>query len=648
MQLKDQALQKAVDAAIKKWGSEAIVSFDDRDIEPHPAISTKALTLDMALGIGGFPKGRISLLLGNPGCLSGETELFYKRGNRPGSRKITIEKLYKRFNGIHIDGKGGNKKWLDLSLPTYLHSMDEDGRIFYNRIVAVFDSGVKNIIEIKFNDESYLRLTPDHPIATPDGFIEADSLSIGDTVLAKGSMLPRYNGGKCSFVDRPNRIIVNLKYHPYGAKKEVGEYQYTRVQRSRLVLEALLNNTPYEEYIHALKHNKSLSNSFRYLPTDVVVHHIDENPMNDDPTNLLVMSNEEHSKLHGKYENFNPEYLREVHVVSIKEDGEEHTYDIQMEPPANNFVANGIVVHNTGKSTLAMSTCIEAQKQEPEKSILFIDTEHELDLFYFESIGLDLGNAIISQPDSAEEAFDIAATILRSGRVSVMVLDSIAALKTKEDLEKSSDENPSMANVARVMSRELPRIKAIANRTGTCILMTNQWRTGFGGAFSFQANPGGKAQHYYASVIVDLEAEKIKPSEDAPTSLKIQAKINKNKVGVPYKIAKFDIEFGKGIVEESCIFEAAIVAGVMKKSGAWCDWNGKKYQRTPFIEELKEDKELKDKLVKEIKDSMKPVIENFDPETGEILEEIPEEVKEFFESFSEEEDTRSDEEDFGL
>jgi recombination protein RecA len=282
-----------------------------------------------------------------------------------------------------------------------------------------------------------------------------------------------------------------------------------------------------------------------------------------------------------------------------------------------------------GKSTLCMSTCIEAQKQEPDKAIYFIDTEHELDLFYFQSLGLDLSRAKISQPDSAEEALDLAALMLKSGRISVLVLDSIAALKTKEQLEKAPDDKASLAAVARLLSDEFPRLKAAANRTGTCILMTNQWRTGFGGGFSYKTNPGGGAQHYYASVKVDLEAEKLKAAEDAPEVLKVTAKIIKNKVAPPYKIAKFDIEFGKGIVEESCLFEAGITAGVLIKSGAWVKWDEKSWQRSTLIEELKTNENLKQILKDKIRASMNPVQPTFDPETGEILDEIDITVEEY-------------------
>jgi len=157
-------------------------------------------------------------------------------------------------------------------------------------------------------------------------------------------------------VPGPPRVIVNTKYHPFAAEKLVDGYVYQRVARARLVVEAALNNMPYDEFVHALKHNEGVSMTLRYLPEDWDVHHEDEDTMNDDLSNLRAMPHVEHARLHGKVENFGIEYVREVRVASVEADGSEMTYDIQMDDPARNFVANGIVVHNTGKSLLAKST----------------------------------------------------------------------------------------------------------------------------------------------------------------------------------------------------------------------------------------------------------------------------------------------------
>ena len=276
-----------------------------------------------------------------------------------------------------------------------------------------------------------------------------------------------------------------------------------------------------------------------------------------------------------------------------------------------------------GKTTLALSICAQAQKKYPDKSILLVDYEHSLDLFYAHNLGIDLTTATILQPTSAEEGYDIMAMMMSTGRYSVAVIDSLAALQTKEDIEAGADKNPSLANSARINSRELKRIKTIANRTGTSVVITNQFRTGFAQGFSYKTHPGGISQDYYSSVIMELDAEqKPKPAENAPTSLSVEAKIHKNKCAPPYTIAKFDIEFGKGIVEESCTAAAAIKSGVVEKAGAWIKYEGGTYQgKEAFIRAMKEDPSLHEKIKKECTGEKKSIIDTFEEEESAIEEE---------------------------
>jgi hypothetical protein len=290
------------------------------------------------------PKG--IMIVGVPGCLAGDTQLYYLRGARVSGRTISLRDFHLKFNGL----PAGSRPWVDLRIPTYLHSLGEDGEVFYNRVVSVREAGIKPIVRVEFTDAPHLRLTANHPVATASGaFIEAGRLLPGDAVLARGSMRATSNGGR-DLSARPVRVIVNLKYHPGGARKIVGGHEYTRVSRARLVIEARMNGVDYEDFVESLKTDPARSAGFQYLGSEVDVHHLDENPMNDDPANLVVLDQKEHARTHGKYENFNVEYTREVHVARVADDGEEMTYDIEMELPATNFCANGIFVHNTGKS----------------------------------------------------------------------------------------------------------------------------------------------------------------------------------------------------------------------------------------------------------------------------------------------------------
>jgi len=296
---------------------------------------------------------------GYAGCLSGDTVVRYSRGSRVSSRPISLRDLYLKFNGFRVDGQRGAGRWIDLTMPTHLHSLWSDGTISRNRVVAVLASGVKPVMRVDFSNGRHLVLTGDHPVATPGGeFVQAESLSVGDKVLAQGAMLAGNGAGRRSLDMRPPRVIINTRYHPIGSRKRVlcngVAYDYVRVARAKLVVEATMNNVSYEEFVHALKHNAGASKSFKYLPKGMNVHHIDEDTLNDDISNLSVLPHAEHARIHGKesHKHFHKEFTRAVKVIRVRKMGEEATYDVQMEPPANNFVANGIIVHNTGKTTV--------------------------------------------------------------------------------------------------------------------------------------------------------------------------------------------------------------------------------------------------------------------------------------------------------
>lgn len=297
------------------------------------------------------PKGLV--LVGVPGCLSGDTVVDYKRGSRPSGRSISLRDLHDKFNGIPTS----TRPWEDRTKPTFLHSVDSEGRVFFNRVIAVLDSGVKETVRVSFEDGTHLVLTPDHPILNTEWeFVDASLLSPGDTVLARGSMKATAGQGR-DLGARPPRRVINVRNHPHGSIKSVqdGEffYEYKRVARARLVVEAHMNGMAYEEFLRRLNGPSTVMCSLRFLDPVYEVHHVDEDTMNDALSNLVVMHKVEHARHHGKLENLNVEYTRVLTVASVEPHGEVHTYDVQMEAPANNFVANGVIVHNTGKSLVA-------------------------------------------------------------------------------------------------------------------------------------------------------------------------------------------------------------------------------------------------------------------------------------------------------
>lgn len=299
------------------------------------------------------PKGIV--LVGPPGCLRGDAEVTYRRGARNSGRSIRLDDLYEKFNGISSSSRG----W-DTTMPTYLHSLDPDGVMFYNRVISVVKAGKKPCVKLSLVSGESLVLTGTHPVGIPGGrFIPVEDLKVGDHVLLRGSMKPQATGGK-KLDARPPRRIENVKYHPHGSYHEDSEYYaYKRIAYARLVVEAHMNKMDVDEYIHALKHNERMSSSFKFLTPEMEVHHVDEDTLNDELSNLMVLDKAEHAREHSKLENFTVEYVKIGEVLSIEDAGSVMTYDVQMDMPANNFVANGILVHNTGKSLIAKAISSE-------------------------------------------------------------------------------------------------------------------------------------------------------------------------------------------------------------------------------------------------------------------------------------------------
>lgn len=299
------------------------------------------------------PKGLV--LVGPPGCLRGDAEVVYRRGVRNSGRTIRLDELYAKFNGFATNTRG----W-DTTMPTYLHSLDPDGVMFYNRVISVVKAGVKQAKTLTLVSGESLVLTGNHPVGIPGGrFVPVEDLREGDHVLMRGSMKPTSTGGR-KLDARPPRRIENVKFHPYGSHHEDSEYYaYRRIAYARLVVEAHMNRLAVAEYVHALKHNEAMSSSFTFLDPSVEVHHVDEDTLNDSLSNLMVLDKAEHARIHSKTENFTVEYVAVGTIASIEDAGPVMTYDVQMDMPANNFVANGILVHNTGKSLIAKAIASE-------------------------------------------------------------------------------------------------------------------------------------------------------------------------------------------------------------------------------------------------------------------------------------------------
>jgi recombination protein RecA len=529
-------------AAHQKDKGDSIGSFGGHPMQVT-RLPTGLLPFDLATG-GGLPRGRCTIVYGpESSCLTGDVFIQFEvrtvGGKRQNHKGGTLEHLYRRFNGLPRKGKGAYQRKVTVGSEFWAPCLNEEGRIEQRRIMDVVHNGVKPVFLLKTKMGFEITATADHRFHAGDRYLRLDQLEVGSTVMVHNNT--PYTVGKQQKKSRPT---VNVKHHPFGAWHAVNKCKY--VGRSRLEYEAHMNGLPFEAYRNRL--NAGNLNGLEFLSPDMHVHHKDEDFTNNAFENLELLHESDHGRLHALERHNNLRFMAvEDEVVSITPAGEQDVYDVEMEDPYPNFVANGFVVHNC-KTNLAFKAIAMNQLLHPEEINVYIAIE-PFDGPWAEKMGVDISKLAVLYPSYAEQAVDMAEDMLRTDDCGVVVLDSLAAMITTQEAGKSAEQatvgGSSMPVGALVRRTTLALNDAEKAGRSPTLIYINQTRYKVGFVMGDpEIMPGGQAPKFQAALWVRVYGKNIMDSavsSDFPVRKEVSFVIKKNKCPIISNSGKFEM-----------------------------------------------------------------------------------------------------------
>lgn len=537
--------QAVIDRIHKQYGVGAIRQGDDAPT-PINVVPTGALSLDLALGIGGIPRGRITEIYGPESCLTADTRVHYTVRAAAGywlnQTGGTLHRLYERFQRSAASGT-------TFTVP----AMTDAGAITRVPVGNVTKNGRRAVYELRTRSGQTIRATANHPFFTGRGYTPLEHLREGDTVYVHTAA--RSGRGGAALV----------KYHPTRQIQVVDGCVYRRLPLAHLAYEAATNGMTLDEYRYVLNTaSESEIDALWHLPRGYHVHHINEDLTDNRLENLeLVASPERADRAYRPYPDT---------VVAIRYAGVEEVYDIHCAAPQHNFVANNLVVHNSGKTTLLQHIIAQAQKEGGQAA--FIDVEHALDPLYAQTCGVNMGKLWIAQPDTGEEALEIASALVSSHTFAVVALDSVAALVPRAELEGDMGD-AHVGLQARLMSQALRKLAGTIDRSNTAMIFTNQLRMKIGIMFGNpETTPGGRALKFFASVRIDVRRKESIKKGDQVVGARTSIKVVKNKLAAAFKQTELDILYDEGISRTNDTLDLGVSLDVVQKGGAYFSYQG--------------------------------------------------------------------------